>query len=217
MLFASYPARYRDAFGEEETLIRNNGEELRMTLRGVEFEGGCLVWLPRDANLSQRSLFSIPGSALDNFTLEFDVPVSVVSQNQILQATLHIQQREEDGDTRATASLDLMNQTFHSQKELIDDFEVLLESLHKELSQGMYIKMCFFCAFSGYSPYGGGGSFCLDCFRNDKERYLHITSKGPKEPGFNFKLAYHHLKIETTQVIYCCPEFVRRSPKHYGI
>lgn len=90
MLSASYPARYRDTFGEEKTLIRNNGQELRMILRGVEFQADCLVWLPCDASPSQRSMFSIPGSALDNFTLEFDVPVSVVSQNQVLQATLHI-------------------------------------------------------------------------------------------------------------------------------
>lgn len=31
MLSASYPARYRDDFGEEKTLIRNNGQEIEST------------------------------------------------------------------------------------------------------------------------------------------------------------------------------------------
>ena len=189
-----------------------------MILRGVEFQAQCLVWLPCNTDLpSLRSMFSIPGSALDNFTLEFDVPVSVVYQNKVLQATLHIQQIEEKGYTTATVSLDVMSRTIHSQKEHTDDFEELLESLHKELPQGMYIKICSFCAFSDYNPCGGGGGFCLDCLRNDKEGYLQIRVKGSKKPGFNLKQEYNRLKIESTQVVSYCPEFTRRSPDHYGI
>ena len=34
---ASYPTVYRDKFGEEVTTIYNDGQELRMIVRGVEF------------------------------------------------------------------------------------------------------------------------------------------------------------------------------------
>lgn len=224
MLPVIYSTRYRDHRGEEKTTISNSGQELRMVLRGIEFFTTNFNWAPCTADPSQLLMFSFPDQQfLGDYLLEFDVPVSVASQNELLQAILRMQWVEEGNPSspsfmvEVTASLFVMNQTFHSQKKQTDDFEEVLKSLHKELPQGMYIKICSFCAFSDYNPYAGGGGFCLDCLKKDKEGYLQIASKGPKEPGFNFKRAYNRLKIETTQVISWCPEFLRRSPDHFGI
>jgi hypothetical protein len=38
-MIARYPALYRDALGEEKTVIENDGKKLRMIVRGVEFTG----------------------------------------------------------------------------------------------------------------------------------------------------------------------------------
>ncbi len=43
----AYPAVYRDRFGEVATILFNDGKELRMKLRGVEFTGRMLDdWEP---------------------------------------------------------------------------------------------------------------------------------------------------------------------------
>jgi hypothetical protein len=36
----SYPKKYSDAYGTENTVITNDGEDLRVTIRGIEFFGG---------------------------------------------------------------------------------------------------------------------------------------------------------------------------------
>ncbi len=38
-MITRYPALYRDAHGEEATVIENDGKTLRMVVRGVEFTG----------------------------------------------------------------------------------------------------------------------------------------------------------------------------------
>ena len=39
LVLNAYPARYHDALGEEQTIIENDGKQLRMVVRGVEFVG----------------------------------------------------------------------------------------------------------------------------------------------------------------------------------
>jgi hypothetical protein len=39
MAIARYPARYQDAYGEEETVIENDGKVLHVEIRAVTFQG----------------------------------------------------------------------------------------------------------------------------------------------------------------------------------
>ncbi len=80
---AAHPAIYRDALGEERTCIENDGQTLRMVVRGVEFVStpfGSFDTLT--AKMPEEALQA--GFLLDRYhdliagTLIFEVPVTVV-------------------------------------------------------------------------------------------------------------------------------------------
>jgi hypothetical protein len=87
-------------------------------------------------------------------------------------------------------------------------FEDELLDLARQLPAGTYLKACINCAFSDYSPYGHGLFGGLACFRNSKQEYRQVKSKGDlfqiweKNAGF-------------VQETYLCPEFERRTRAGY--
>lgn len=59
----SYPARYQDVYGAEDTIIDNDGKRLRMLVRGVEFVGTDFDALdstldPADPRLTSFTLYA---------------------------------------------------------------------------------------------------------------------------------------------------------------
>ena len=55
-------------------------------------------------------------------------------------------------------------------------FEGELLQIQRQMPLGTYMKCCFNCAFSGYSPYGNG-LWGMYCHRNHKEAYVHANDK----------------------------------------
>ncbi len=58
-----------------------------------------------------------------------------------------------------------------------EDFEKSLVPICKSLGNKYQLVNCFGCAYSDYSPYGGGNIGNLYCFYNVKEKYLTVSSK----------------------------------------
>jgi hypothetical protein len=86
-----------------------------------------------------------------------------------------------------------------------DDFEQALLDIARKLPEGMYMKTCFFCSFSDYSPAGSGLFGTLACFRDNKQAYLAVQSK-------HALFEIWDTLTGSVQETYHCDEFERRKP-----
>ena len=84
-------------------------------------------------------------------------------------------------------------------------FEDEFIEIQKQLPNGVYMRACINCLYSDYSPYGHGLFGHMMCFRNLKQEYLKVTSKGEFWPIHD---RYDRLVQET----HLCPDFKRRIP-----
>lgn len=207
-----YPAKYSDTRGEEVTTIHNDGETLRMTVRGVDFDGCTFAGLEPSTTTTPHQLqtFSISARGdLCNCQIECEIPIKIQAQEEIaasLRMKLEMGKPADRGwrdKEILSLSLQYDNHEFHSEGR-DDRFEEELLDLQKQLPPGHHLKCCFGCAFSDYSPYGNGQLGML-CFRNTKEQYLAVTSKGDYWPVFAQAAGQ-------VQEIYLCPEFEVRPP-----
>ena len=208
-----YPAIYRDDRGEERTVIRNDGQRLWMTVRGVTF-----------ADVSPDGFEPIEGTdsdALTAFTfnrnelcgceIEYDVPQPMVDRGQPANATLHVRLKlglpaERGWLDHVTLILSLSyNGETYSGTGKSGWFEDELLEIQAVLPEGVYLKTCTHCAYSDYSPYGHGLFGGMACFRDNKAEYLKISGKH----GI-FRIWDTH--TENVQETYHCPEFERRIP-----
>lgn len=215
MFSEAYPAVYRDRFGEVTTTLYNDGKQLRITLRGVEFAGRSLDdWDPDthvDATLLQSFTFMRSGRDLCEYILEFDMLIPVVFQAEQLQGTLHVLLTlgAEAPNGRVDQEILFLRLTvgdysFASQGKG-GWFEDELLDIQRQLPEGMYMRICFCCAYSDYHPVGNGLFGDLACFRNKKQEYLAISNKYAL---MNMWSAH----IEDVQETYRCQEFERRQP-----
>lgn len=228
MVDDAYPARYRDRLGEVATTIYNNGRELRMHLRGVDFVGTMLddfePCLPYDAPALQPFTFEhtqqlTPPSTISplwvlcDFTLEWRMAVSVMLNGERNPGSLwaHFELGRPRPDNRGIdrevlqLTLQVADRQFVSRGDVHGDAETELLDIHLQLPENMYMQTCLFCAFSDYAPWGKGEFGCLDCFRKAKQDYLAVTNKRELLALYGKKM---HERVQET---YCCPEFVRRT------
>lgn len=213
MLNETYPAQYRDRFGEVATTIQNNGHELHMTLRGVEFTGAMLDdWeMSESADAGQVQQFTLNHGVLCDFVLEFALPIPIGFQTERLQGMLHIRltlgaPASNGGVDQEILSLrlDVADSSFSSQDK--DGwFEDALLEINRQLPEGMYLQTCFGCAFSDYYPAGYGLFGALACFRDNKQHYL--AARGKQQIMKLWKT-----RTEFVQETYHCDEFERRMP-----
>ena len=238
MLSASYPAHYHDHLGEEETTIENGPGQMHMALRGVAFQSANLLWHPEGADLPLSAFTFSRMGTLSDYTLEWDMPISVVHSDQLLPATLHVQHVLGGGGeigSELTITLSVADQWFTTQGKAatsrfvqalrrleeeedleIYSFERALGILHEQLPEGMYLKICEFCAFSEYNPTGPVDLFGnLECYKKNKQAFLSISSKEWRRQH-SFKGAFWKLQRDMVQETYCCSEFQRRSSDHEG-
>ena len=215
---ASYPARYRDRFGEERTTIVNEGDTLTMIVRGVRFQGNDFDGFePHDvSDPTQLSSFTFLHGNLGLCTIEADIPVPVVTPTGTVDGLLRIEL--ELGEPLPTGQMDrerlklrlVVNEAMYFSDGKTGWFEGEMLDLQAKLPPGTFIKTCINCAFSDYSPYGHGLFGNMICFRANKEGYLALPS------GEEFsKDAYFDVMdtvSEMVQETYHCPEFERRKP-----
>jgi Family of unknown function (DUF6304) len=213
-----YSARYQDRFGEEATMISNDGTTLTMVVRGIQFHGNDFdSFEPSDTpDPARLSSFSCLHGSLCHCMIEADIPVPVVTPSGIVDGLLTFQL--ELGQPSPTGQMDLerlklrlaVNQQSFCSQGNTGWFEEEMLDIQSQLPTGTLMKVCFNCAFSDYSPYGHGLFGNMICFRANNTGYLTMPS------GEDFdKHAYFHVMetvSEMVQETYLCPEFERCAP-----
>jgi hypothetical protein len=162
-----YPARYQDAQGEEQTLIENDGKQLRMVVRGVEFVGPDFDALEAtlDSTDPRLAAFTLEAGSLCACRLECAMPLPVVVGQEMIdgQLLMHL----ELGQPRLERPGGIDQETLHlcfsfggasfwSKGTSNGYFEDELGDIQQALPEGAYLKACISCAFSDYSPAGHG-------------------------------------------------------------
>jgi hypothetical protein len=228
-MLESYPAMYCDKLGEEIIVIHNDGKNLRMVVRGVEFVGHefDLFDPPADCDPVKLESFSFWLGALCSCEIECDIPVTVFDNHQDVQGILKVRVQLGEsqpsngkviqGKDHVTAEEDRVpdilqltlvydGKSFKSGgKDKYATFDEQLLEIKPLLPEGVYLKTCWSCAFSDYHPAGSGAFGNLACFRNHKDEYCQVSSK--KE---FFEL--WDKRAESVQEIYLCPEFATLPP-----
>lgn len=214
----TYPARYKDRFGAEQTNILNDGETLAMVVRGVRFQGNDFdSFEPEDvSDLALLSSFTFLHGSLCFCVIEADIPVPVVTPTGIVDGVLTFDL--ELGEPLPTGQMDrerlklslTVNEQTYSSEGKTGWFEGEMLDLQSKLPPGTFMKACINCAFSDYSPYGHGLFGNLICFRANKTGYLALSS------GEDFSKDAYFTVMETVsemvQETYLCPEFEKRLP-----
>jgi hypothetical protein len=216
-MLSSYPARYQDAQGEEHTCIENDGKQLRMILRGVEFAGIDFDGLEPTLDLADPRLtpFTLYSGSLCACHLEWVMPLPVVVGQELITGQLQVYL--ELGHPRPEGNRGIDRETLHlcfsfggaslwSKGTSGGFFEDELLDIQQTLPEGTHLKACISCAFSDYPPYGHGLFGSLACFRDNKAAFRHV-------PGKYGIMAIWNTMTEYVQETYLCPEFACRHPE----
>lgn len=183
---AEYPGTYRDAKGIEPVTIYNDGRTLRVTIRGVEFEGGDFDLLdPVDgAEAAQRAGFVLSQDSLCACELRCDMPLPVVAAGVEETARLGVHlvlgaPSPRGGLDREDLRLQL---TWSGGTIGLSGssgwFEDDLLALQRQLPDGASLRACITCGLSDYWPAGHGLFGSMMCFRQKKEAYRAVATKG---------------------------------------
>lgn len=211
---AEYPGIYRDRHGEESITIVDDGEMLRMTVRGAEFSGQDFDSMEPVDPIESPLLapFALWGHCLTSCAIECDISVPVVAGNEVLPRHLHmyLELRPVDAERSPRVNrghplleLTVAGGVFSSRPH--GYFEDALRDIQAALPSNMYIKACINCAYSDYSPFGQGLSGGLACFRDQKESYRQVKGK-------HGMFALWDKRTEYVRETALCPEFERRVP-----
>ena len=85
----------------------------------------------------------------------------------------------------------------------MQDFESIFYRFEKQLPQNTYIKCCYNCLYSDYSPFGNEIFGAMLCFKNIKDQYLKVKNKGEF-------MEIQTMYDEAVQETYLCSEFKQR-------
>jgi hypothetical protein len=208
-----YPAEYSDADGSEATVIINDGETLRMSLRGLEFFGNDFDSLepPSDATPEQLGRFVLHRGRLCCCRIECRIPVPIQERGRQSQGYLTValilggpKPNGQLDSEQLSIALEYDNQRFVS-PGTSGWFEDELLEIQKQMPEGVFMKACINCMYSDYSPYGHGLFGFMMCFRNVKAEYVQVRTKD----GF---WSVHDRYDRMVQETFLCTEFERRIP-----
>ncbi|QDU78801.1 hypothetical protein Pla110_05050 [Polystyrenella longa] len=208
-----YPATYTDERGVENTVIENDGETLRVTIRGVTFMGPDFDRLApsEESTPEQLGYFSLGPDSLCACRIIFMMPISIYNCGDNSEGSLKIEVRIDDPNSndaleyyQTRIRLDCDQGEFTSSGKG-RDFESELLEIQSLLPAGFYMRLCINCLFSDYSPFGKSQFGDLMCYRNKKADYLKVKNKVDY-----FSLGF--VCDRKVQETYLCPEFERRVP-----
>lgn len=220
---AAYSARYRDARGEEHTVVEEytdparGGSRLRLVVRGVAFEGWNLASLAptRAADDERRDLFAFSRwGLLAGYALECHVPVRVVaSDDPVGRATAEVVDLQvfvevgppgsegatDTGALQFTLTVGAPARVHTSPDDAVLAPDEQLAALSASLPGGTRIEVCATCGLSDANPAGGP----LACFRGNKAAYREVRGKSDL-----FRI--WHTRTEYVQDYFVCPEYEPR-------
>ncbi|MCB8965437.1 MAG: hypothetical protein H6660_00945 [Ardenticatenaceae bacterium] len=205
-----YPAKYRDSFGEEITQIKNDGQELRILLRGVLFLGNDFDTLsPQiDLNSPELATFTLVDGTPCNCEIECEMPMPMATgETGTLFVHLTLGAPLPNGaldNELVRLRLQFGGLQFESAGKH-GYFEDELWDIEHQLPQENYMKCCLNCAFSDYFPAGSGLFGHMACFRDSKEAYRKVRGKGDLFQIWEKRTAY-------VQETFLCPDFEKRIP-----
>jgi hypothetical protein len=211
-MLAVYPTLYHDKFGDEITVIHNDGKNLRMIIRGVEFNGFMFDdFEPQTTDDALLALFPLNNGLLSSCDIDCKISIPVIFFGETIECVINAQiqlgkPKSNGGINQENIILELTidSKSFKSSGKH-GWFDDELQEIQGLLPDGIYIKSCYTCAFSDYHPSGYGAFGCLACFRNNKEEYLSVKNKIELMNIFN-------KKAESVQETYLCPEYEKRIP-----
>ncbi|MCA1596913.1 MAG: DUF6304 family protein, partial [Chloroflexi bacterium] len=189
-MLAQYPAVYRDASGEEATVITNDGTSLTMTVRGVTFVGQSFDDFTPTVPFDSPALASFTlnrycedAAELCACFIEFPMPLPVFGLGGVIDGTLTVQVELGAAGPRGGIEVERFTLTLRMGADAYASdgssgwFEDELLQIQRALPEPYYMLACINCAFSDYSIYGHGAFGYLDCFRNLKDEYLAVRTK----------------------------------------
>lgn len=168
---------------------------------------------------------------LQRYSMDVYIPIKIVRKNDgcEVEGMLHIDFRYVEHDIQKGQSIILCdNNRVYGDDEIVSIFSLCIENkvyeslikslcfesvlldISKQIQEYYYIKSCFSCQYSDYSPYGSGDYGTMLCYRRHKEEYLKVNNK-------NDFFEYLEMKdFDTRQEDYLCEEYeVRNKCKGY--
>src|SRR5688500_2075908 len=155
-----YQTNYQDRFGNEQTVIENDGKTLRMVVRGVEFAGS---WFDdfeplTKSDVAHLASFTLNRGELCSCTIECEMPMLMVSHSEVVQAVLHVNLKLGDPAPNGGLDHEWLGLTLSFEGNSIQSsgksgwFEDELLEIQASLPEGVYMKACINCQYSEYSP-----------------------------------------------------------------
>lgn len=228
----TYSAVYRDASGEEATIIHNDGTDLTMTIRGIRFTSQFFEdWEVQERAENDLSLvsFTLLGTrllvqqgeawllTLCDCVLEWQMPVPVWDNGNVTTALLY--GKLELGPPRLPerGGLEFIflmltlgyNDRQYGGEKTSGYFETALNQIGASLPPSVYLKTCFTCGLSDYSVFGNSTFGTLLCFRGCKNEYRAVRHARFRKDEY---MTVMDMYTEMVQETYLCPEWERREP-----
>ncbi|WP_030087154.1 DUF6304 family protein [Streptomyces baarnensis] len=206
----SWSGWYRDAKGSDAVVLTTDGQQLRIRIRGVDFEGESFDGLgPVVGTPPESGTFALADGVLTDCVLEWDLPLPVLVAGALRHATLSclLSLRRTDPDLHLALHLD---GAVYESARAERDFAVALAAVQRILPDGVRIQTCIACAFSDYFPAPGRGlSGGLACFRGAKDAYRGSAGEGDV-------LGLWDRRSGFVQEIWSCREFELRPADGAG-
>lgn len=209
--FVAYPAVYRDQHGSESTIIYNDGRNLTMRVRDVDFSGTSFDdFAPADeTNPQDPRTFTLNHNELCDCELSWQMPIVLTTPDGGKLATLECLLKLGKPASNGGIFLESLKITLTygemSFSAAPNDFEDVLLKIQRQLPAGYSLRSCITCAFSDYDPLGTRTFGDLACFRNMKDAYRNVKSK-------HDLFEIWSLQAGKVQETYLCPEYEPRKP-----
>ncbi|MFJ1593224.1 DUF6304 family protein [Kitasatospora albolonga] len=206
----SWAGWYRDGNGSDAVVLTTDGQQLRIRIRGVDFEGESFDrLLPVPDAPPESGMFALADGALTDCVLEWDLPLPVLVAGTPRQATLGclLSLRRADPDLHLALHLD---GAVYESARAESDFAAALTAIQRTLPDGIRLQTCIACAFSDYFPAAGRGlSGTLACFRGAKDAYRGTAGEGAV-------LDLWDRRTGSVQEVWSCKEFETRPAEGAG-
>lgn len=150
----SYNAIFKNDWGESEILLCRDGIEFSFEIWGVTFEAGTdFDFQPQDeTDVRLLEKFILTGLTLSNYTLDFEMPVKVLSQNVRLETMIHVQLKNglpvgrwSNEPEIVILKLEYGEKSFISSETNNNDFYEALAEIKQQMPETDELQICFFC------------------------------------------------------------------------